>query len=146
MTVMKDKDLYSVKEICIMYNITRKTLFYYDRIGLLKPAVRQGIQRFKYYDVNSLNRLERIRVFRDAGLNISEIREVLDLSDKDSIIKLLNSVKARLEEEKHQKEKELGELNRLISFLKTGTMICHQKNDIDCSLGNKDRVGGDIYA
>ena len=56
---MSDEKLYSVKEICEKYGITRKTLFYYDRIGLLKPAKRLGRQSFKYYDVAALKRLEK---------------------------------------------------------------------------------------
>ena len=120
MSVKKYKELYSVKEICLLYNITRKTLFYYDRIDLLKPAKRQGAQRSKHYDLDSLKRLDRIRVFRNAGLNIAETKKVIDLSDINSILTVLNNVKIRLEDEKNQKENELKELDKLIVSFKHG--------------------------
>ena len=47
-----DETLYSVGEICRITGITRKTLFYYDRIGLLVPYKRTEPQQFKLYDRN----------------------------------------------------------------------------------------------
>ncbi len=83
-----DKELCSVKDVCDRYGITRKTLFYYDRSGLLKPAIRQGSKQYKYYDEAALSRLESILEYRNAGLSIEEIREVIDLMDKEKILNL----------------------------------------------------------
>ena len=45
-----EKKLYTVKEVCEKYSVTRKTLFYYDRINLIKPYSRQGVQQHKMYN------------------------------------------------------------------------------------------------
>ena len=55
-----DETLYSVGEICRITGITRKTLFYYDRIGLLVPYERTEPQQFKLYDRERLERLNGI--------------------------------------------------------------------------------------
>ena len=62
-----DETLYSVGEICRITGITRKTLFYYDRIGLLVPYERTEPQQFKLYDRERLERLNGIIEYRGAG-------------------------------------------------------------------------------
>ena len=111
---MKEKVLYSVKEVCDRFGITRKTLFYYDRIGLLKPADRQGVQHFKFYDFEALSRLESILEYRGAGLSIDDIKKVIDLDDKEVILGILMDVRKRLISEARQKEEEIRKLEELI--------------------------------
>lgn len=111
---MKEKILYSVKDVCDRFGITRKTLFYYDRIGLLKPADRQGIQHFKFYDFEALSRLESILEYRGAGLSIYDIKKVIDLDDKEVILGILMDVRKRLISEARQKEEEIRKLEELI--------------------------------
>lgn len=111
---MKEKILYSVKEVCDRFGITRKTLFYYDRIGLLKPANRQGVQHFKFYDFEALSRLESILEYRGAGLSIDDIKKVIDLDDKEVILGILMDVRKRLISEARQKEEEIRKLEELI--------------------------------
>ena len=108
---MNNKNLYSVKDVCDRYGITRKALFYYDRSGLLKPSERQGKQQFKYYDDETINRLESILEYRSAGLSIDDVRKVIDINDKEKILKILMEVKERLNQEERQKEKEIRKLD-----------------------------------
>lgn len=68
----------SVHEVCQSYGITKKTLFYYDKIGLLKPSSRVGVQNQKMYDKRKLVRLETIIQYRQAGLQLLEIQSILD--------------------------------------------------------------------
>lgn len=71
----------SVKEICLVTGVTRKTLFYYDRIGLLEPSRRSGKQNFKEYDEQAVNRLLEIRLYREMGLSIPMIQDILEGSE-----------------------------------------------------------------
>lgn len=71
----------SVKEICRVTGVTRKTLFYYDRIGLLEPSRRSGKQNFKEYDEQAVNRLLEIRLYREMGLSIPMIQDILEGSE-----------------------------------------------------------------
>lgn len=111
---MNREKLYSVKEVCDRYGITRKTLFYYDRSGLLKPTMRQGSQQFKYYDDDALSRLETILKYRNAGLSIEEIRAVIDLKNKKEILNILLNVRKRLNNEAKKKQEEIRKLDELI--------------------------------
>ncbi len=97
--------IYTVSDICSLTGVTRKTLFYYDRIGLLKPAARTGPQNSKLYDQEGLRKLQRILRYREAGLQISEVRGLLrDDTDHQTI---LLAALARLRQEQEQKEKQI---------------------------------------
>ena len=110
--------IYTVSDICSLTGVTRKTLFYYDRIGLLKPAARTGPQNSKLYDPEGLLRLQRILRYREAGLQISEVRELLrDDTDHQTI---LLAALARLRQEREQKEEQIFLLMGLLEETQKG--------------------------
>lgn len=114
---MSEERLCSVKDVCDKYGITRKTLFYYDRVGLLKPSKRLGRQQSKYYDDKAISRLKLILNYRSAGLMIEEIRMIIDADDKKMILSVLENVKKRLTDEEHEKQQELKRLALLIDMI-----------------------------
>lgn len=57
--------LLSVGDVCRLAKVTRKTLFYYDRIGILPPTRREGTQNFKQYDICEVmmkNHIQSLRI------------------------------------------------------------------------------------
>jgi MerR family transcriptional regulator, thiopeptide resistance regulator len=67
---------YSISQIARACGLSRSTLLYYDRLGLLRASGRTG-SGYRFYSDRDLDRLQRIRHFRDAGLSLKEIRSVL---------------------------------------------------------------------
>ena len=59
------------------FGLSRGTLLYYDRIGLLKPA-RVNAAGYRLYGEKEAARMTRIDTFRAAGLPLKAIRELLD--------------------------------------------------------------------
>ena len=108
-----DETLYSVGEICRITGITRKTLFYYDRIGLLVPYGRTEPQQFKLYDRERLERLNCIIEYRRAGLRIAEIRALLDDCHVNRL-EVMNGALARLLREKNGADRQIRNLKELI--------------------------------
>lgn len=111
----EEKTYYSVKEVCERYAITRKTLFYYDRNGLLEPSARTGPQLHKLYDADACIRLEEILKYRHAGLQISEIRELLEEHAERK--KILQNALNRIIGEKQQKTEQIRILQEMIRDL-----------------------------
>lgn len=110
----QDKEnLYSVGEVCRLTGTTRKTLFYYDRIGLLTPSRRDGVQNFKEYDSDKVRRLRKIIQYREAGLKITEIREILDNQEADTI-QILQDALQRMKNEQSDMEEKIRRLQMLI--------------------------------
>ena len=108
-----DETLYSVGEICRITGITRKTLFYYDRIGLLVPYGRTEPQQFKLYDRERLERLNCIIEYRRAGLRIAEIRALLDDCHVNRL-EVMNGALERLLREKNGVDRQIRNLKELI--------------------------------
>jgi MerR family transcriptional regulator, thiopeptide resistance regulator len=66
----------SISKLARAFGLSRSTLLYYDRIGLLKPSTRSGAG-YRCYSQKDFRRLERICQFREAGLTLKDIAAVL---------------------------------------------------------------------
>lgn len=66
----------SISKLGRLFGLSRSTLLYYDRIGLLKPSERTQAG-YRCYTEADRRRLERICGFRRAGLALEEIRTIL---------------------------------------------------------------------
>ena len=75
---------YSISELARSAGLSRSTLLYYDRFGLLRPAARTGVGYRRYTEAEA-DRLRRIRYFRDAGLMLKEIRAVVSSGGKPGV-------------------------------------------------------------
>lgn len=113
MPYSEEPHLYTVGELCERFSVTRKTLFYYDRIGLLKPAKRTGTQNYKLYDAEAVIQLELILKYREAGLSIQEIRSLQDPACPDPAA-VLKQALIRLQNELEQKTVQIRKLKTLI--------------------------------
>ena len=113
---MTSERLFTVKEVCEKYGITRKTLFYYDKVGLISPVRRLGTQLHKVYDISEIQKLELILTYRNAGLTIDEIRELTKITMEFIDYRgILEKARQRLLKERSKKEKELKNLEVLIA-------------------------------
>ncbi len=68
---------WSISEVARMSRVTSRTLRHYDRIGLLSPA-SVGANGYRWYEAEQLRRLQQILLYRELGLGLDAIAEVLD--------------------------------------------------------------------
>ena len=66
------------------FGLSRSTLLYYDRIGLLKPA-EQTSAGYRLYGPDEVARMMRIETFRQAGLALKDIQKILDGDSGDAL-------------------------------------------------------------
>ncbi|HIZ34741.1 MAG TPA: MerR family transcriptional regulator [Candidatus Ruania gallistercoris] len=74
---MSTQTEWSMHEITRVTGTTSRTLRHYDHIGLLPPS-RLGSNGYRFYDTDTLVRLQRILLLRELGLGLKEIAEVVD--------------------------------------------------------------------
>ena len=91
----------TVNELCRLGGVTRKTLYYYDKIDLLKPVCRSGKQHSKVYDDSAPDVLRQIKTYQSCGLTLSEIRTVLNRPEEcrnilEQALKRLKSEEAEI--------------------------------------------------
>lgn len=70
------------------YSLSRSTLLYYDRLGLLKPRRRSG-SNYRLYAAGDAEKLEQICLHRRLGIPLHEIRHLLDHSNKAPAAEIL---------------------------------------------------------
>ncbi len=89
-------------------NVSVRTLHHYDEIGLLKPKVDQETKH-RYYDLEDVERLKLIILFKYVGFSLQDIAEILKRSQEDQL-KILKNQKAYLLSQRN-------ELSDLISYI-----------------------------
>lgn len=92
----------SVSKIAAKFGISRSTLLYYDSINLLKPSARNKAG-YRLYSDADMERLSKIMLFREAGVPLAEIANLLNAANLEVTALLL---------------KRLGELNKEIEAVK----------------------------
>ena len=92
-----------IKEFAEFTGVSVRTLHYYDEIGLLLPAVVDRDTGYRFYDENSLLRMQEILFYRELDFSLKSIGEILSSPnyDKNKALKeqkqLLILKKERLE-------------------------------------------------
>ena len=101
--------MYTIGQIGDLAQLSRSTLLYYDRIGLLPPSDKSPAG-YRLYSEADLARLERIRTYRAAGLSLERIEELLRADDPDHLTQTLEARLIALNQEIQQ----LREQQRLV--------------------------------
>lgn len=88
--------MYSIGKLCHEFSLSRSALLYYDSINLLTASDRsQG--NYRQYSEEDRRRLSRICTFREAGVPLKHIKDILDTNN----INERNILEARLNEINH---------------------------------------------
>ena len=93
----------SIGDMARLNKTTIPTLRFYDELGLLKPYYTDPSSRYRYYDIKQNARLDMIQYMKELGMELREIKEVLDSED-------LNQIEAMLIRKKQQTLQEIEEL------------------------------------
>jgi len=71
--------MFRITQLARQFGLSRSTLLYYDRIGLLSPSGRSGAG-YRLYSPGDRDRLAAICSFRRAGLGIEDCMSILSAS------------------------------------------------------------------
>lgn len=96
------------------HKLSRSTLLYYDRIGLLRPSARSP-SGYRLYSAADLDRLERICRWRRTGISLAAVRELLDNPD-GGLESVLRRRLSQLEEEMEGLREQQGVIGRLLKM------------------------------
>ena len=108
---------YSISKLAREFVLSRSTLLYYDRLGLLPPSGRTS-SGYRCYTDKDYRRLERICRFREAGLKLKEIRAVLSSGGKPGaklVEQRMREIAASIQGLKNQQRLLAGMLSRIAS-------------------------------
>jgi len=109
---------FSITELAEEFDVTTRTIRYYEDEGLLKPT-RQGQRRI--YNVGDRVRLKLIMRGKRLGFSLAEIKEMVNMYDADP--------------------SEVAQLKLFLTKIRERrAVLMQQREDIDSILGELDRL------
>lgn len=114
--------MYTIGQIAKKFSLSRSTLLYYDSIGLLTPSGRSKANYRLYSDID-VSKMEKIALFREAGLPLDSIATVLEMKK--------NELFSTLENQLRRINKEINSLRRqqavIIKMLSNEDALMHTR-------------------
>lgn len=114
--------MYTIGQMAKKFSLSRSTLLYYDSIGLLTPSGRSRANYRLYSDVD-VSKMQKIALYRDAGLPLVSIDTVLEMQNSE--------VFSTLENQLRRINKEINSLRRqqavIIKILQNEEVLKHSR-------------------
>nr|WP_209862698.1 MerR family transcriptional regulator [Paenibacillus shirakamiensis] len=111
--------LYRIGELAKIAGVSERTIDYYTKMSLIIPETRTQ-KNYRLYSSETLNRLERINQMKQEKYTLEEIRAKLelwnDVTDETDVTNKLSALEMHMQ----QLEREVKELEPIISQLKPG--------------------------
>jgi len=82
-------ELAKIKEVSNRYNVTTRTLRYYEKMGLIK-SFRCESSGYRLYDETALLRLRQILILRKMSISIADINAIFDASNSEAVLSVLD--------------------------------------------------------
>lgn len=112
----KKNSLLTIGQFAAMHGINKKTLMWYDEIGLFRPASVNPENGYRYYDYHQSPVLETILLLRDLDVSIHEIQDFM--KDRSA-----GNLKQLLEEKMADLDKQIAHLQAVRT-----TLSAHRQN------------------
>lgn len=107
--------MYTVKQLSDLAQVSVRTLHYYDEIDLLRPS-QVGQNSYRYYDDGALLRLQQILFYREMGMELMQIKDILDSPDFD-VLSALRSHRTMLQDKIERLQNLVGTVDSTLRHL-----------------------------
>ncbi|WHY87505.1 MerR family transcriptional regulator [Neobacillus novalis] len=105
---------YTVRKLGSLAGVSTRTLRYYDKIGILKPA-RINSSGYRIYGQKEVDRLQQILFYRELGVSLDSIKEIVTAPSFDGAAALREHRK-KLLEKKEQLELLIANVDKTIAL------------------------------
>lgn len=114
---MGEEHLLRIGQLAHLADVSQRTIDYYTKMGLLRPAVRTD-SNYRLYGYDALERLKRIEQLKKEKYTLEEIKQILSHLDSVASEPQITDKLAMLQSHMKQLEKEIKELEPYIEKLK----------------------------
>ena len=97
-------------------SVSIKTLRFYDRAGVFRPVHVNPGSGYRYYDVSQLDTLRELRLLRELGLSIADLRCWVDSQEHEARLALLQNLRAQVQQRLTREQARLRDLDRWIAL------------------------------
>lgn len=89
---------FTTGEFARILGVKKHTLFHYDQIGLLSPALK-GENGYRYYFVWQMDVFEVIKALQKLGMPLEEIKEYMENRSPERFMAMMDNKEAQIDEE-----------------------------------------------
>lgn len=82
------KDYIKIREVTAQYDISARTLRYYEDMGLIE-STRNDDYAYRLYDRAAIQRLEQILILRKLGISIKDIKRIFSAAGSEIVLEVL---------------------------------------------------------
>jgi DNA-binding transcriptional MerR regulator len=120
---------YTIKNLAALARVSTRTLRYYDEIGILKP-LRINSSGYRIYGEKSVDKLQQIMFYRELGVSLDNIKEIITSNNFDET----NALKEHL--------KELESKQKQLQILINNVQKTILSKEGSISMSNKEKFEG----
>lgn len=91
-------NLIKIKDVSSKYDITARTLRYYEDMGLLS-STRSDDYAYRMYDENAVRNLEQILILRKLNISIKDIQRIFNAPGSDVVLEVLGKKVQNIDDE-----------------------------------------------
>lgn len=121
----KEKICLTTAQFAKLHNVNKRTLHYYDKIGLFSPK-NKGENNYRYYDALQSIDFEYIRMFKELNMSIKEIKNYVEKPNAKDFITIIDKKSKEIEEE----IKKLEKTKRLLNEKKNQLLLSEKKENM----------------
>ncbi|MCP3968582.1 MAG: MerR family transcriptional regulator [Lentisphaerae bacterium] len=115
--------MYKINEITKLIGLSRSTLLYYEKTGLIVPHKNRS-NDYRIYSKNDLKNLRKVCLYRSMGINLNEIKNIIFEENTD--------IKNLLEEQLEKINVQIHDLrlqqNRILKIIKMDNASFHSSS------------------
>ena len=146
-------NLVKIRDISVKYNVSARTLRYYEDMGLIE-SIRNNDYAYRLYDEAAIKRLEQILILRRLNISIKDIKRIFSTAGSEVVLDVLEKKVDNIDEEVsllHELKKIVLEFIEQIKNLdfekETDIKLLYEKaNDIETQITNVDYNGNSASA
>lgn len=105
-----DEKLYTVGEVAKLCNVSKKTLRFYDQLGIISPDYVSPENNYRYYSQKTLSSISIVKYYKQMGFKLAEMQGLIG---KPSYFYHENNFIAKINELEEQQKKIHDELIQL---------------------------------
>jgi len=91
-------ELIKIRDISARYDISARTLRYYEDMGLI-ASTRSDDYAYRMYDENAVLRLEQILILRKLNISIKDIQRIFNTSGSEVVLEVLGKKVQNIDDE-----------------------------------------------
>ncbi|MBD5114971.1 MAG: MerR family transcriptional regulator [Ruminococcaceae bacterium] len=146
-------NLAKIRELSVRYNISARTLRYYEDMGLIE-STRSDDYAYRLYDEAAIKRLEQILILRRLNISIKDIKLIFSAAGSEVVLDVLEKKADHIDEEVsllHELKKIVLEfieqIKRLDFEKETDVKLLYEKaKDIETQITDSDYNGNSAMA